>query len=302
MYWRSARGGTEKGPGHAPHGQPGVDRRRAGAPADRKGVVKRVAAVAVAGLAVYLVAPKLASVLGAWPRLATLNPVWCTVALTAEVASVTCNFALQRVALQTSGWFAVVTAGLSSNAVTDSLPGSEAAGARRPVPHAHHRRVRPQHRRRRPHRVFADRRGRPARAARIRTARHRGRRAREPRSGAHRCARPGLRSPASRSSARSSCGPTGRWPRPGAAAERDAQLGHPGSPAAGPGLGRGPDRASGTRCGAALGRKWWQAALLTAGRLGFDYELPARRPARRRSQPAPVPGAAGLLRGRDRRR
>jgi uncharacterized protein (TIRG00374 family) len=94
-----------------------------------KAVGKRVAAVTVAGLAIYLVAPKLASVLGAWPRLATLNVVWCAVALAAELASFTCNFALQRVALQTDGWFAVVTAGLSSNAVTDSLPGSEAAGA-----------------------------------------------------------------------------------------------------------------------------------------------------------------------------
>jgi uncharacterized protein (TIRG00374 family) len=98
-------------------------------PMTGKAIVKRVAAVTVAGVAVYLVAPKLASVLGAWPRLATLDPVWCAVALVAELASFTCNFALQRVALQTSGWFAVVTAGLSSNAVTDSLPGSEAAGA-----------------------------------------------------------------------------------------------------------------------------------------------------------------------------
>ena len=36
---------------------------------------------------------------------------------------------MQRLALRTTGWFAVVTAGLAGNAVTDSLPGGDAAGA-----------------------------------------------------------------------------------------------------------------------------------------------------------------------------
>ena len=67
--------------------------------------------------------------LGAWPRLSTLSPVWFSVAVAAELASFTCNFALQRLALQTKGWFAVVTAGLAGNAVTDTLPGGDAAGA-----------------------------------------------------------------------------------------------------------------------------------------------------------------------------
>jgi uncharacterized protein (TIRG00374 family) len=94
-----------------------------------KTLVKRALFVAVAGAAIYLVLPKLVAVLGAWPRLSTLNPVWFTVALAAELASFTCNFALQRIALRTRGWFAVVTAGLAGNAVTDSLPGGDAAGA-----------------------------------------------------------------------------------------------------------------------------------------------------------------------------
>src|SRR5260370_13915173 len=94
-----------------------------------KTVVKRVVVVAVAGAAIYLVLPKLIAVLGAWPRLSTLNPVWFTVALAAELVSFTCNFALQRLALRTTGWFAVVTAGLARNAVTDSLPRGDAAGA-----------------------------------------------------------------------------------------------------------------------------------------------------------------------------
>ncbi len=98
-------------------------------PSTWKTVVKRALPVAVAGAAIYLVLPALIKVLGAWPRLSTLNPVWFTVALAAELASFTCNFALQRLALRTRGWFAVVTAGLAGNAVTNSLPGGDAAGA-----------------------------------------------------------------------------------------------------------------------------------------------------------------------------
>jgi len=94
-----------------------------------KTVLKRVLVLAVAGAAIYLVLPGLMAVLGSWPRLSALSPIWFTAALAAELASFTCNFALQRLALRTRGWFAVVTAGLAGNAVTDSLPGGDAAGA-----------------------------------------------------------------------------------------------------------------------------------------------------------------------------
>jgi uncharacterized protein (TIRG00374 family) len=92
-------------------------------------IIKRVAAIAVAGAAIYLALPGLLAVLGAWPRLSTLNAIWFAAALAAELASFTCNFALQRLALRSRGWFAVVTAGLAGNAVTDSLPGGDAVGA-----------------------------------------------------------------------------------------------------------------------------------------------------------------------------
>ena len=100
-----------------------------GHPLTWKTIVKRALAVAVAGAAVYLVLPGVVAVLGAWPRLSTLNLAWFALALAAELASFTCNFALQRLALRTQGWFAVVTAGLTGNSVTDSLPGGDAAGA-----------------------------------------------------------------------------------------------------------------------------------------------------------------------------
>ena len=94
-----------------------------------KAVLKRVFVVVVAGAGIYFVLPSFMAVLDSWPRLATLNPMWFMAAIAAEVASFTCNFALQRLALRTKSWFPVVTAGLAGNAVTDSLPGGDAAGA-----------------------------------------------------------------------------------------------------------------------------------------------------------------------------
>jgi uncharacterized protein (TIRG00374 family) len=98
-------------------------------PPNWKTIAKRALAGVIAGAAIYIVMPSLIAVFGAWPRLSMLNPIWFTVALAAEVMSFTCNFALQRLALRTRGWFAVVTAGLTGNAVTNSLPGGDAFGA-----------------------------------------------------------------------------------------------------------------------------------------------------------------------------
>ena len=67
--------------------------------------------------------------LASWPGLRTLDQAWLAVALAAEVASFTCTFALQRLALQTRQWFSVVTAGLSGNSVSGIVPGGAAAGA-----------------------------------------------------------------------------------------------------------------------------------------------------------------------------
>jgi uncharacterized membrane protein YbhN (UPF0104 family) len=92
-------------------------------------LLRHAAVVAVTGLVIYLLLPKLTRVLASWPRLAGLAPAWMVLAIAAEVASFACYFGLQRVALRTSAWFAVVTAGLTGNAVSGILPGGAAAGA-----------------------------------------------------------------------------------------------------------------------------------------------------------------------------
>jgi uncharacterized protein (TIRG00374 family) len=94
-----------------------------------KAVVKRSIVVAIAGVAFYLVLPSLIDVFHSWPKLATLNPIWLVIALVAEVAHFACTFGLQRIALRTKKWFPVVTAQLAGNAISLIVPGGAAAGA-----------------------------------------------------------------------------------------------------------------------------------------------------------------------------
>jgi hypothetical protein len=92
-------------------------------------VVKRVIIVVVSGVAIYLVLPRVTGVFASLPRLSTLNWIWFVAALVSETAHFGCDFALQRLALRTRGWFAVITAQLAGNAITNILPAGDAAGA-----------------------------------------------------------------------------------------------------------------------------------------------------------------------------
>ena len=94
-----------------------------------KTVAKRAALVVVAGLAIYLVFPAITEVLASWPRLSTLNPWWLIAAIGAEIAHFTCTFAVQRLALRTKAWFPVITSQLAGNAITLVMPGGAAVGA-----------------------------------------------------------------------------------------------------------------------------------------------------------------------------
>jgi hypothetical protein len=92
-------------------------------------VVKRAVVVLVAGVAIYLVFPAITEVFASWPRLSTLDPWWLTAALAAEVAHFVCTFALQRLALRTRAWFPVITSQLAGNAISLIMPGGAAVGA-----------------------------------------------------------------------------------------------------------------------------------------------------------------------------
>jgi uncharacterized protein (TIRG00374 family) len=94
-----------------------------------KALVKRSIALAFTGIVLYLVAPSILSVLHSWPKLATLNLLWFIPAVVAEGIHFACTFSLQRIALRTKAWFSVITAQLSGNAISLVVPGGAAAGA-----------------------------------------------------------------------------------------------------------------------------------------------------------------------------
>ena len=98
-------------------------------PRTRSHPVRRVIAVVVAGLSLYVLMPALVHVVASWPRLLTLEPWWLLIAFIAEAASFVCQMALLRLVLRTKNWFAVVTAFLAGNSVTNTLPGGDAVGA-----------------------------------------------------------------------------------------------------------------------------------------------------------------------------
>ena len=91
--------------------------------------VRRVIAVVVAGLSMYVLLPGLVHVLSSWPHLLQLEPWWLLVGFIAEASSFLCQMALLRLVLRTKNWFAVVTAFLAGNSVTNTLPGGDAVGA-----------------------------------------------------------------------------------------------------------------------------------------------------------------------------
>ena len=98
-------------------------------PVPWRSVVKGTIAVVVAGITIYLVFPSLTEVFASWPKLTSLDPIWFTVAVAAQVAHFTCTIALQRIALRTKAWFSVATSQLSGNSISLVVPGGAAVGA-----------------------------------------------------------------------------------------------------------------------------------------------------------------------------
>jgi uncharacterized protein (TIRG00374 family) len=94
-----------------------------------KAVVKRSIVIGISGVALYLVLPELVAVFHSWPKLVTLNLLWFIPSLLAEAAHFACTFSLQRIALRTKQWFSVITAQLAGNAISLIVPGGAAAGA-----------------------------------------------------------------------------------------------------------------------------------------------------------------------------
>jgi uncharacterized protein (TIRG00374 family) len=90
-------------------------------------IVKRAALLAVTAGSLYLLAPALLNVFGAWDRLEDINPLWFPAMLGLQAGSYACMWGVQRVALRTREWGPVVTSQLASNAFGRVVPGGVAA-------------------------------------------------------------------------------------------------------------------------------------------------------------------------------
>jgi uncharacterized protein (TIRG00374 family) len=83
----------------------------------------------VAAISFHVVAPSIVEVLGSWPRVSSVAPLWLVVIVACEALSFASAITLQRIALRTDAWFPVATSQLSGNAMSQIMPGGAAAGA-----------------------------------------------------------------------------------------------------------------------------------------------------------------------------
>jgi uncharacterized protein (TIRG00374 family) len=93
-----------------------------------KGVyVRRGVLLAITGVSLYLLAPALAEVFGAWKHLDDFNPLWIVAMLLLQVGSYACMWGIQRLALRTKRWGPVITSQLAANSFGRVVPGGVAA-------------------------------------------------------------------------------------------------------------------------------------------------------------------------------
>jgi uncharacterized membrane protein YbhN (UPF0104 family) len=85
---------------------------------------KSGALLLVAAVSLYLLLPTLLSVFGSWRSLSHLEWYFAIPVFVSEAASYLCLWELDRIALGTSGWFAVACAQLAGNAVGRFVPGA----------------------------------------------------------------------------------------------------------------------------------------------------------------------------------
>ncbi|MFP3907645.1 MAG: YbhN family protein [Acidimicrobiales bacterium] len=97
-------------------------------PPSRRSIAGRVGLISLAGLSLYVFAPSLVDVYSSWDEVVTLQPLWIIAILGFQVASFSCMWFLQRLALRTDAWFSVITSQLAGNAFSRVVPGGAAAG------------------------------------------------------------------------------------------------------------------------------------------------------------------------------
>jgi uncharacterized protein (TIRG00374 family) len=90
-------------------------------------LAKRGVLLAVTGVSLYLLAPALLEVFGAYERLDDFNPLWWIAMVLLQIGSYSCIWELQKIAIRAERHGPVVTSQLASNAFGRVVPGGVAA-------------------------------------------------------------------------------------------------------------------------------------------------------------------------------
>ena len=91
------------------------------------GLAKRGLILAVTGVSLYLLAPALLEVFGAFDRLDDFNPLWYVAMVALQIGSYGCMWAVQKLAVRANRYGPVITSQLASNAFGRVVPGGVAA-------------------------------------------------------------------------------------------------------------------------------------------------------------------------------
>src|SRR4051794_29040559 len=90
-------------------------------------IAKRGVLLAVSAVSLYLLAPALLQVFGAFDKLGEFNPLWYVAMVALQVGSYACMWAVQKIAMRADRWGPVITSQLASNAFGRLVPGGVAA-------------------------------------------------------------------------------------------------------------------------------------------------------------------------------
>jgi uncharacterized protein (TIRG00374 family) len=90
-------------------------------------IAKRGLLLAVSAVSLYLLAPALLQVFGAFDKLGEFNPLWYVAMVALQVGSYACMWAVQKIAMRADSWGPVITSQLASNAFGRLVPGGVAA-------------------------------------------------------------------------------------------------------------------------------------------------------------------------------
>jgi uncharacterized protein (TIRG00374 family) len=90
-------------------------------------LARRGVLLAITAVSLYLLAPALLEVFGAYDRLDDFNPLWWIAMVGLQAGSYACMWAIQRIAMRADSWGPVITSQLASNSFGRLVPGGVAA-------------------------------------------------------------------------------------------------------------------------------------------------------------------------------